>query len=103
MPGRGGSGDCSRRPSGSSPGCPGKTGSASVGKRKVKLGSSDSLNDGQDIHYMSSKIYGLGRILIFTIKFSHHAYCRFLILGKYLISRFSCFSSNIKLPMPNFF
>lgn len=43
MPGRGGSGDCSRRPSGSSPGCPGKTGSASVGKRKVKLGSGDSL------------------------------------------------------------
>lgn len=43
MPEQGGSGDCSRRPSGSSPGCPSKTGSASVGKRKVKLGSDDSL------------------------------------------------------------
>lgn len=43
MPGLGVSGDCSQRPSGSSPGCPGKTGSASVGKRKVKLGSGNSL------------------------------------------------------------
>lgn len=40
MPGQGGSGDCSQRPSGSSPDCPSKTRSASVGERKVKLGSS---------------------------------------------------------------
>lgn len=79
MPGLGVSGDCSPRPSGSSPGCPGKTGSASVGKRKVKLGSGDS----QDIHYLSSKIYGLRRILLFTIQFSHDAYRGFLILRKY--------------------
>lgn len=43
MPEWGGSGDCSQCLSGSSPGCPSRTGSASVEKRKVKLGSSDSL------------------------------------------------------------
>lgn len=58
MPEQGGSGDCSRRPSGSSPGCPSKTGSASVGKRKVKLGSGDSQMMVK-ISIMSSKIYGL--------------------------------------------
>lgn len=54
MPGWGGSGDCSRCPSGSSPGCPSRTGSASVEKRKVKLGSCESLIDGQNIHNMSN-------------------------------------------------